>query len=113
MIMAWRRVLIASVLLAGCASVERPPLQSEAYADFLVGRVAGVREDYVRAADRYFEALENGLENEATFEGAASAALASGDVELARRAARYASEDGAPAAVSLVRAVDEIGRAHV
>lgn len=101
-----------------------PAPESRAYADFLIGRVANARADHAAAADRYFAALARNPGDSSLIEGALVASLASGDVERARRAARMAPRDDAPAYAHIVRAADallagryaladsELGRAH-
>jgi tetratricopeptide (TPR) repeat protein len=101
--------LAAGVCLAACAStVGAPAPESRSYADFLIGRVANARADHAAAADRYFAALARSPGDESLVEGALLASLASGDVERARRAARLASRNDAPALAHIVRAADAI-----
>lgn len=101
--------LAASVSLAACATMPTAPVQeSRAYADFLIGRVANARADHTVAADRYFAALARNPGDATLIEGALLASLASGDVERARRAARMASRDDAPAYAHIVRAADAL-----
>lgn len=102
-------VLAASVCLAACGTVPggQAP-ESRAYADYLIGRVANARADHSAAADRYFAALARNPGDETLIEGALVASLASGDVERARRAARMAPRDDAPAYAHIVRAADAL-----
>src|SRR5262249_31922989 len=100
--------LAASLSLAACASVGTPPRESGAYADFLIGRIANMRDDYPAAADRYFAALTRSPHDDALINGALIASLASGDAERARRAARMAPAHDAPAYAHLVRASDAL-----
>ena len=102
-------LLAASVCLTACATMPAPRAQeSRAYADFLIGRVANARADHGAAADRYFAALARNPGDATLIEGALVASLASGDVERARRAARMASHDDAPAYARIVRAADAL-----
>jgi tetratricopeptide (TPR) repeat protein len=89
-----------------------PPREAQTYADFLVGRMANLTDDHSAAADRYFAALERAPRDEALIEGALSASMALGDVERARRAARMAPEQSAPATAHLVRAADALRQAN-
>jgi len=101
--------LAASFCLAACATAAQAPVQeSRAYADFLIGRVANARSDHTAAADRYFAALARNPGDPTLIEGALVASLASGDVERARRAARMAPRDDAPAYAHIVRAADAL-----
>ncbi len=94
--------------LAACATTSRPPEQAQAYADYLVARIANLREDHEAAADRYWAALQRQPGDDALIAGAVAASLASGDSDRARQAARLAPRDNAPAQVYLVRAVDAL-----
>lgn len=96
----------ASFAVAACAATRAPP-RAEAYADFLVGRVASMQQDHEVAADRYFSALARAPQDSSLIEGAINAALASGDADRARRAAAMASDE-APAAALLVQASEAI-----
>ncbi|MEZ5959424.1 MAG: tetratricopeptide repeat protein [Hyphomonadaceae bacterium] len=101
--------LAASLCLTACATAAQAPVQeSRAYADFLIGRVANARSDHAAAADRYFAALARNPGDPTLIEGALVASLASGDVERARRAARMAPRDDAPAYAHIVRAADAL-----
>jgi len=101
--------LAASVSLAACASTWSPaPAESNAYADYLIGRVANARDDHAAAADRYFAALIRAPRDETLINGALVASLASGDETRARRAARMASSSNAPPYAHLVRASDAL-----
>jgi len=102
-------VLAASACLAACATVPTTPVaESRAYADFLIGRVANARSDHSAAADRYFSALARNPGDQSLVEGALVSSLASGDVERARRAARLADRNDAPAYAHIVRAADAL-----
>lgn len=102
-------LLAASVCLAACATTPRAPVQeSRAYADFLIGRVANARADHAAAADRYFAALARNPGDQSLIEGALVASLASGDVDRARRAARMAPAEDAPAYAHIIRAIDAL-----
>ena len=101
--------LAAGLCLAACATAPTSPAQeSRAYADFLIGRVANARSDHAAAADRYFAALARNPGDQTLVEGALLASLASGDVERARRAARMANRDDAPAYAHIVRAAEAL-----
>jgi hypothetical protein len=63
------------------------PSRSNAYGDFLVGRVANLTDDYGAASDRYTAALARAPDNQDLVEGAVTAALAAGDIGRARAAA--------------------------
>lgn len=107
MIKHWAAVL-GTAALAACATAPSRPATSDAYADFLIGRTANLRQDHAAAADRYFAALERGPRDAAMLDGAVVAALASGDVARARRAASMAARVGGPAYAHLVRASDAL-----
>jgi tetratricopeptide (TPR) repeat protein len=81
---------------------------AHAYADHMIGRLANLTQDYDAAADRYFAALQRDPQSEVLLEGAVSSALAAGDMDRARQAARLAPRSGGPAYVRLVRAVDDL-----
>jgi tetratricopeptide (TPR) repeat protein len=77
--------------------------------------LANLRQDHEGAADRYFEGLRRAPGDETLLDGAASASLASGDIEGASRAARLAGAgDGQPASIELIRAAEALasGRAR-
>lgn len=102
-------LLAAAASLAACSSLPDYEAQSprSAYADFLVGHVADLKDDHAAAADRYFSALEHAPATPQLIEGALSAALSSGDPDRARRAARIAAQQDVDAAdARLVRAAD-------
>jgi tetratricopeptide (TPR) repeat protein len=97
----------ASVWLGACSTVApAPTLSNEAYADFLVGRVANLTDDYDAASDRYLAALARDPSNQDLVDGAVVAALATGDAQRARGAARHAQGADAPAYARLLRAAD-------
>jgi tetratricopeptide (TPR) repeat protein len=101
--------LAASVCLAACANtVGASAPESRSYADYLIGRVANARSDHIAAADRYFAALARRPDDESLIEGALTASLAAGDIDRARRAARMAPSNNAPAFAHIVRASDAI-----
>lgn len=107
----WRSgaALLGALALAACATVTPPaPVQSDAYADYLIGRIANMRQDYGAASDRYFAALARTPGDEALLDGAVTASLAAGDEERARRAARMAPRQGGPAYAHIVRAADAL-----
>ncbi len=102
-------MLAASVCLAACATTPgAPAAELRAYADFLIGRVANARADHSAAADRYFAALAHSPGDQSLVEGALVSSLASGDVERARRAARMADRNDAPAYAHIIRAADAL-----
>lgn len=104
-------VLAAGICLAACAGAGAPSASSaNAYADFLVGRVANLRSDHEAAAERYFAALARDPHDPVLLEGAVLAALDAGDLAGARRAARMASGAETPAYARLVRASDALAR---
>ncbi len=106
--------LLGGLCLSACASVAAPaPPSAQSYADHLIGRLANLNQDHEAAAARYFSALSRDRGNATLLEGAASASLASGDLNGARRAARMAPREDAPPTVQLIRAADAlaIGRA--
>ena len=106
-------VLAAGLSLAACASIGTPqPRQAGAYADYLIGRVANERNDHIAAADRYFAALTRAPNDDALLNGALVASLASGDEARARRAARMAGRNGAPAYAHLIRGADDLAARH-
>lgn len=94
--------------LAACASTAPRQASSDAYANYLSARIANLRDDHAAAADRYFAALARAPGDEALLTGALAAALASGDADRARRAARLAPRADAPAYAHIVRAADAL-----
>jgi len=103
-------LLAAGASLAACASIDAPATapSSRSYADFLVGRVANLTDDYDAASDRYTSALARAPDNQDLVEGAVTAALAAGDIDRARAAARLAHGPDAPAVAHLVRGADAL-----
>ncbi|MFZ2030526.1 MAG: tetratricopeptide repeat protein [Vitreimonas sp.] len=102
-------LLAAGASLAACASMDAPAApSSRAYADFLVGRVANLTEDYSAASDRYTSALSRAPDNQDLVEGAVTSALAAGDIARARAAARLARGPDAPALAHIVRGADAL-----
>jgi tetratricopeptide (TPR) repeat protein len=102
-------VLLVGVCLAACASSSETtgaPAAS-AYADFLIGRVANLREDHDVASDRYYAALKASPRNRDVIEGGARAALATGNLQRAQEIARLARQSDVPA-VRLVRAAEAL-----
>lgn len=90
-------------------TTDEPPklAAAQSYADFLIGRVANLREDHRVASDRFFSALETAPRDRYLLEGGVRAALATGDVERAREIAhRRGARRQEIAAASLVRAGD-------
>ncbi len=100
--------IAASLALTACATVAPEPARSGAYADYLIGRIANMRDDYSAASDRYFAALARAPGDQTLINGALVASLASGDEDRARRAARMAPRNDAPAYAHLVRASDAL-----
>ncbi|MBS0385356.1 MAG: tetratricopeptide repeat protein [Proteobacteria bacterium] len=101
--------LAAGAGLAACAAADTHTLSSgNAYADFLVGRVANLTDDYAAASDRYSAALTRAPENQDLVDGAVVAALAAGDIDRARAAARYGRGAQTPPVVRLVRGADAL-----
>jgi tetratricopeptide (TPR) repeat protein len=110
-----RRVisLAAVAALSACAATaagrDGESSDSTAYADFLIGRVATLRDDHAAATDRYFAALSRAPATPELLGGALHSALAGGDVRRAELAARMAKGSGADFAMArIVRAVDAI-----
>lgn len=93
-----RRLLLASLAAlaaSGCASTSAQTApQATSYADYLIGRYADRSRDPVMAADRYASALRKSPRDSMLLEGAADAALASGDAASAARFGRQASAQG-------------------
>src|SRR6185312_17446164 len=75
---------------------------------FLIGRVANLTDDYDSASDRYTAALARDPSNQDLVDGAVTAALAAGDVDRARAAARHGRGEETPTLVHLVRAADAL-----
>jgi Flp pilus assembly protein TadD len=106
-------LLAAGASLAACVSMDAPaPSTSNAYADFLVGRVANLTEDYSAASDRYTAALARSPDNQDLVEGAVTSALAAGDIDRARAATRNVRGADAPALAHIVRAADALVAQH-
>lgn len=105
-------LLLGAASLAACATAPAPAA-SRSYADYLIARVASMREDHATASDRFYEALQGAPRDSFLLEGGVRAALASGDPRRAREVARIARSGGVviPAA-TLVRATEalEAGR---
>lgn len=109
--------LLGGLCLSACASVAAPAAttapSAQTYADHLIGRLANLNQDHEAAAARYFSALARDRGNETLLEGAASASLAAGDIDGARRAARMAPREGGPPTVQLIRAADALAVGRV
>lgn len=106
--------LLGGLCLSACASVAAPAApRAQSYADHLIGRLANLNQDHEGAAARYFSALSRDRGNATLLEGAASASLAAGDINGARRAARMAPRADAPPTVQLIRAVDALAIGRV
>lgn len=100
----------ASVLAAACASAPSASSRSsEAYANFLVGRMADLRDDHRAASDRLYHALRSAPGDATLSEGALVASLAVGDAARARDVARQAAaQDLDVGYAHIVRAVDAL-----
>jgi len=86
-----------------------PPSVADSYANYLVGRLADLRQDHEAAAEHYYEALRRAPDDADLIEGALSAALAAGDVPHAREIARLAAQHSAESPrAGLVRAADAL-----
>ncbi|MBI1186309.1 MAG: tetratricopeptide repeat protein [Alphaproteobacteria bacterium] len=104
-------VLAAAAGLSACATTAptAPPTAGQTYGDYLTARFADSQRDHQAALDRYFDALGRGEQAPALIDGAIAASLSSGDVEGARRAARYDERLQADlAAARIVRAADDL-----
>ncbi len=86
--------LAALAFASGCAgsAAPRAAQSSDAYANFLVGRLADLREDHQAASDRFFYALETSPSDPTLLEGAMTSSLALGDIDRARAVARLAAQ---------------------
>lgn len=97
-------LLLGAAALSACAG---GPAGSSAqgYADFLIARVASLREDHAVAADRFYAALQGAPRDAYLLEGGVRTALAAGDIRRAQEVARLAAARDVPiAAANLVRA---------
>lgn len=101
----WGAIAAAACALTACVSyAPAPPRESEAYANFLIARVANLRGDHSAASARYVHALGASPRDPVLLEGALTAALAVGDLERADILSRV-EPDGELASYSrLVRA---------
>ena len=105
--------LAAGASLAACAGVARQtPPPATLTPIFSIGRVANLTDDYDAASDRYTAALARDPSNQDLVDGAIIAALAAGDVDRARAAARYGRGEETPTLVHLVRAADALAAQH-
>lgn len=101
----------AGALAAACATAPASNnAQAGAYANYLVGRVANMREDHQAASDRLYRALLAAPNDATLMDGALTAALATGDVERARSIARMnvARGDEPPAYQNIVRGIEAL-----
>jgi tetratricopeptide (TPR) repeat protein len=100
----------ASLLAAACASGPTASSRSsEAYANFLVGRMADLRDDHRAASDRLYHALRSAPGDATLSEGALTASLAVGDIARARDVARQAAaQDLDVGYAHIVRATDAL-----
>lgn len=98
--------------LSACVNAPRSPIEasrSEAYANFLVGRMADLRADHASALDHYYSALQRTPSDPALIDGAMTAALAAGEVDRAREIARLAqAHNVVTPQVNLLRAADAL-----
>ena len=102
-------IAAAALALGACSTTSGGPAANpQSYADFLVGRVAHLTNDYDQASDRYLAALVRDPGNQTLVDGAVSAALAQGDLARAREAAVYARGPDAPAYALMLRAADAL-----
>jgi tetratricopeptide (TPR) repeat protein len=83
---------LAALASSGCAAALAEPVGASSYADFLIGSYAERSRDPVAAASRFTSALNSAPRDPLLIEGAADAALASGDVEGAARFGRRAAQ---------------------
>jgi tetratricopeptide (TPR) repeat protein len=83
-------------------------VSGDAYADFLVGRVANLNADYAVAAEHYQAALARSPHDEDLLDGAVSSALASGDADRAVEIARQAPRLSGSPYVQLVRGASDM-----
>lgn len=107
----WRgaAVVVTGAALAACATLAAPaPTNANAYADYLIGRVANQRQDYSAASESYARALARDPGNQSLIDGAVVSALASGDIAEARQASRHAGGEDASAYAQLLLAADQI-----
>ncbi len=100
----------AAAACTGCASLPPPaPHEGDAYANFLVARLANLSGDYQAASSRYQQALALAPRDGELLSGALIAALATGDGARALELARVEPAEGeASAYARIVRAADAI-----
>lgn len=100
--------MLGAAALSACASAPSAP-RAQSYADFLIARVANLREDHAVASDRFYTALQSAPRDAYLLEGGVRTALAAGDSRRAREVARIAtSRNVTIPAADLVRAVDAL-----
>lgn len=101
----------AAAACAGCVSLPPPePHEGDAYANFLVARLANLSGDYQAASARYQQALALAPRDGELLSGALIAALATGDGDRALELARVEPAEGeASVYARIVRAADAIG----
>lgn len=85
---------LAALAGAGCASALAQNAQSTSYADYLIGSYAERAKDPVGAAERFASALRTSPRDPLLLEGAADAALMSGDVTAAAQLGAQARRVG-------------------
>ena len=102
-----------AVALAACASAcatapTAQPQASNSYANYLVGRLATLRDDHQAASDRLYRALMASPGDATLMDGVVGAALATGDADRAREVARMRVATGQTPGgyVQIVRAVE-------
>jgi len=102
-------VLLSAVSLSACSTYAgAPPQTAQSYADFLIGRVANLREDHRVASDRFYSALRSAPQERYLIEGGVRAALSTGDARRAREIARLADRDMDVPVAQLVLATDAL-----
>src|SRR5262249_38223739 len=69
-------LLLGASALQACVAAPPAPSAANGYADFLIGRVANLREDHAVASERYFEALKQSPRDSRLIEGGVRSALA-------------------------------------
>src|SRR5262249_6530385 len=109
------RILLAGLALAALSACAGEPPRLEAssatadsYANFLVGRVANLRDDHQAASDRLYRAVLATPGDPALVEDALAAALATGDAERVHAIAHLRVRDAAPPYAQIVRGVEAI-----
>ncbi len=91
-------VSLAALASSGCVSAMARPAEATPYADFLIGSYAERSRDPVSASSRFTAALRLSPRDPLLLEGAADAALTTGDVASAARFGRRAQAAGVQSA---------------